>query len=108
MRQFFNIVIPASSTAFVKQTFPKPVRKFKIMAAQGIKIAMPDENGDLGDQVFNVTSGNIFADFDLQTANAGAGVSNLYFALISAADSSRTISLTVDEYGSRDDPGYYL
>lgn len=108
MQQFFNIVIPKNSSEFVKQTFQKPVRKFKVMAAQGIKIALPDENGNPSNQVFNITSGNIFADFDLQTANAGAGVSNLYFALISAADSSRTIYMTVDEYGSRDDPGYYL
>lgn len=84
------------------------MRKFKIMAAQGIKIGMPDKNGNISDQVFNITSGNVFADFDLQSANAGAGVSNLYFALISATDNSRTIYLTVDEYGSRDDPGYYM
>lgn len=108
MKQFFNIVIPANSTNFVKQTFPKPVRKFKVMSAQGIKIAMPDKNGDMSNQVFNITSGNVFADFDLQAANAGAGVSNLYFALNSATENSRTIYLTVDEYGSRDDPGYYM
>lgn len=92
----------------MKQTFPKPVRKFKVMAAQGIKVAMPDDKGEESNQVFNVTAGNVLVDFDLQTANAGAGVSNLYFALISPADTTRTIYVTVDEYGTRDDPGYYL
>lgn len=108
MQQFFNVVIPANSGAFVKQTFPKPVRKFKIMAAQGIRVAMPDDKGEQSNQVFNVTAGNVFADFDLQTANTGAGVLNLYFALITAAETSRTIFVTVDEYGTRDDPAYYL
>lgn len=66
----------------MKQIFPKPVRKFKVMAAQGIKVAMPGDKGELGNQVFNVTEGNVFANFDLQTANTGAGVSTLYLRLL--------------------------
>lgn len=108
MRQFFSVSIPANSSAFIKQTFPQPVRKFKVMAAQGIRIAMPDDKGRPSGQVFNITTGNIFVDFDLQTANSGAGVSTLYFALISPAETSRTIFVTVDEYGTRDEPSFYL
>lgn len=91
MQQFFSVSIPANSSAFIKQSFPQPVRKFKVMAATGIKIAMPDDKGRPSGQVFNITTGNIFADFDLQTANSGAGVSTLYFAIISPAETSRTI-----------------